>query len=140
MWCKSLVAAWKRGRDMKVAVLQAINELSVSEVPEPKCGSGDILVRVEACMVCGTDLKIYKVGHGRLSLPHVLGHEISGTVVQAGDRVVDFKVGDRIVVAPAGVGCGKCYYCKAELDNVCDNRRFMGFEWNGGFAGLNVAT
>ena len=121
---------------MKAAVLESIGQLRVREIDDPRCEAGDVVVSVEACAICGTDLKMIEHGHRRVSYPQTIGHEIAGRVVTVGSSAVGVSVGDPVTVAPAGVGCGSCAYCRDGLDNVCADRRGMGYEWAGGFAEL----
>lgn len=99
------------------------------EIKEPK--SGEVLVKVEAALTCGTDLKTFRRGHPVLikSIPSGFGHEFSGVVAKVGARVKDFKVGDRVVAANSAP-CGKCFFCKNEQYNLCEKLEFL----NGAYA------
>jgi len=99
------------------------------EVQEPK--TGEVLVKVEAALTCGTDLKTFRRGHPVLikSIPSGFGHEFSGIVEKIGAGVKDFTVGDRVVAANSAP-CGKCFFCKNEQFNLCENLEFL----NGAYA------
>ncbi len=118
---------------MKAAQLNKTGDMTISDIAAPLCGCGDIIVRVEACSLCSSDLKMLYHGHRDLILPRVLGHELAGVVVKIGRDVKGFKKGDRVQVAP-GVPCGKCRYCREGNDNMCDEMRISGFHLNGGMA------
>jgi len=115
--------------------------LEIAEVPSPQCPAGGLLVRVAACAVCGTDLKILKKqdvkiegGKQRLmELPRITGHEMSGTVEEVGAGASAFKAGDRVAVAPT-VPCGRCDYCRRSFEEMCDHPSVIGFDADGGFA------
>ncbi len=106
----------------------------VEEVPVPQIGEGEVLIRVAACGICGTDIK--KIHHGFVKPPQILGHEVAGTVVAVGRGVTQWKVGDR-VVSFHHIPCGNCFYCEQKLFSQCatDIRRVgltAGFDPNGG--------
>ena len=120
--------------EMKAAVVYGQNDLRVMQVPVPDVISGSIRIKVEACAICGTDKRIYKMGDFRASYPVITGHEIAGTVESIDPGVTTFKVGDRVCVAP-GHGCGLCETCKSGYPNVCTNPHpSLGYKLNGGFA------
>ncbi len=118
---------------MKAQVLKGIENLSFEEVSLKKPGPGELLIRVRACAICGTDIKIYHHGHRLITFPRIPGHELAGEVVEVGEGVEDFSPGDRVAVAPA-VPCGKCYYCLRGEQAMCENLRAIGYFWDGGFA------
>ncbi len=99
------------------------------EIKEPK--SAEVLVKVEAALTCGTDIKTLRRGHPVLikSIPSRFGHEFSGVVAKVGNKVKDFKVGDRVVAANSAP-CGKCFFCRNEQYNLCENLEFL----NGAYA------
>lgn len=92
--------------------------MSVEEVPAPRAGTGEVLVRVAATGVCHTDLHVMK-GEVAFPAPGVLGHEISGHVEALGDGVEDFAVGDRVVGAFI-MPCAQCHQCRAGRDDMCE--------------------
>lgn len=106
-------------------------------VPEPR--AGELLIRVHACGVCRTDLHVVD---GDLTAPKpevVPGHEIVGTVVEAGPQAQRFRPGDRVGVPWLGWTCGSCKYCRSGRENLCDDARFTGYTLDGGFAEYAVA-
>jgi L-iditol 2-dehydrogenase len=119
---------------MLAAVFEGIEQITLREVERPPIGPGDLLVRVRAAAICGTDIRIYKGQKTKgVRIPSILGHEIAGDIVERGSEVSEWAIGDRIVVAPV-ISCGTCYYCLHGLWNVCNNRTALGYEYDGGFA------
>lgn len=116
---------------MTAAVLHGREDLRIEQVPMPKAGPGEIVVRVHAALTCGTDLKVYRRGyHARMLKPPIpFGHELAGTVHEVGKGVSAFRRGDR-VVALNSAPCGECYYCRHDQENLCDNLLFN----NGAYA------
>ena len=118
---------------MKAAVYRGIDDVRVEEVPFPSISHGEVLLRVEACGICGTDLK--KIHSGSHSAPRIFGHETAGTVVAVGEGVVDFAVGDRAMVFHH-VPCGDCFYCRKKTFAQCAVYKNVGvtaaFEPSGG--------
>ena len=113
---------------MKAVVYYAPKDLRVETIPIPSCGDDEIRVKVDACAVCGTDLKSYLVGNPRIKAPLVSGHEFTGIVEIIGKNVNGFSPGDRIVMATS-VSCGACYYCHKGWRNLCANVAPMGFSY-----------
>jgi L-iditol 2-dehydrogenase len=116
---------------MQAAVLHGREDIRIEQVPIPKAAAGELIVQVGAALTCGTDLKVFRRGyHARMIVPPALfGHEMAGTVVEAGDGVTDFAPGDR-VVALNSAPCGKCYFCSRDQENLCDDLIFN----NGAYA------
>ncbi len=118
---------------MRAAVYRGKGLLRVEEVPVPETGPGEMLIRVEACGICGTDIK--KIVKGLLPGPRIFGHEIAGTVARAGSGVARFREGDRVVVHHH-VPCGRCFYCQRRVYAQCEvykrNGTTAGFEAAGG--------
>jgi len=114
---------------MRVAMYYSNRDVRLEEMPRPQIGPGELLMRVEASGICGSDVmewyRIHKV-------PLVLGHEVAGEVVAAGEGVTCFKIGDRIIAAHH-VPCNTCYYCLSGNHTVCDTLRKTNFD-PGGFA------
>ncbi|HAJ94605.1 MAG TPA: hypothetical protein DCP02_00070 [Actinobacteria bacterium] len=77
----------------------------------PEIGDSDILVKIKAFAICGTDLRIFQGGHHGVKPPQILGHEIAGFIGKKGANVKDFKIGNRVTIYPI-VSCGYCYYCR----------------------------
>src|SRR5689334_23715926 len=92
---------------MKAAVYRGIDDVRLETVPVPQIGPGELLIRVHTCGICGTDLK--KIATGSHSAPRIFGHETTGVVVQTGDSVTKFQLGDRVMVFHH-IPCGDCYY------------------------------
>ncbi len=109
------------------------------ERPVPRVGSGDVLLRVRACGVCRTDLHVLDGELPDPTLPLVLGHEIVGTVEQAGPDVTRLHVGDRVGVPWLGWACGRCRFCRRGAENLCPYARFTGYQRDGGYAEYTVA-
>jgi len=119
---------------MKAIVYHAPGDIRVEEIPKPACGRGELLVRVDACAVCGTDLKSRQHGNPRIKAPLVMGHEFTGLVEEVSPCAIgDFRPGDRIVMATS-VSCGECLYCRHGWRNLCVNLSPMGFSYPGGMA------
>jgi len=118
---------------MKAAVLEGLNRMTLKEIPEPKVSAGMMLVRVQACAVCGSDLRIFHFGNERVKYPQVIGHEIAGEVVEVGENVRQFKVGDRVAIG-ADVPCGQCEFCQNGMGNNCPINFAIGYQFPGGFA------
>jgi L-iditol 2-dehydrogenase len=118
---------------VKAAVFEGIERIVVRDLPEPRADAGSIVVKVEACGLCGSDIRNYHGGlrHGVTS--QVMGHEIAGSVTEVGAGVERFKVGDRVAIAP-DVSCGTCFYCTRGWVNLCVDHRMVGTHWPGGFA------
>ena len=110
-----------------------------ADVPTPQPAAGQILLRVHACGVCRTDLHVVDGELTEPKLPLVPGHEIIGTVIDKGERVERFAVGDRIGVPWLGYTCGTCSYCRADRENLCGNARFTGYQLDGGYAEFTLA-
>lgn len=116
---------------MLAGVLHGKEELRLERVPVPTVGPSDLLVRVQAALTCGTDLKVYRRGHHArmITLPAVLGHELAGDVVATGSAVRSFKVGDRVVAANSAP-CHRCFFCLRDEKNLCESLLFN----NGAYA------
>jgi L-iditol 2-dehydrogenase len=118
---------------MKAAVFENVETMVLKEVPTPKCEDDGLLIKVRACAICGTDIKVYHSGHRHIVPPRITGHEVSGEIVEAGKNVSGFAVGERVAVAPA-VPCGSCYYCEKGIFGMCDRLAPIGYQYDGGFA------
>ena len=116
---------------MKAVVYYGAGDIRIENIPVPDCGRDEIRVKVEACAVCGTDLKSYKFGNPRIKAPLTIGHEFSGTIETVGEEVTGYMEGERIVMATS-VSCGGCYYCRNGWNNLCTNLAPMGFSYPGG--------
>jgi L-iditol 2-dehydrogenase len=110
---------------MKALLLSSYRHLEIADLPAPTHGPDEILVRVAACGICGSDVHGYDGSSGRRIPPIVMGHEAAGTVAALGAEVKQFSVGDRVTF-DSTVSCGKCDYCLQRKLNLCDNRRVLG--------------
>ena len=125
---------------MRAQVLTAAGRpLAAAELPAPRPGPQQLLIEVRACAVCRTDLHVVDGELPDPKLPLVLGHEIIGTVVEKGESVDRFAVGDRVGVPWLGWTCGVCEYCRNDRENLCDRAQFTGYQIDGGYAELTVA-
>ncbi|MDD4980948.1 MAG: zinc-dependent dehydrogenase [Candidatus Omnitrophica bacterium] len=114
---------------MRVAMYYNNRDIRIEEMPRPKIGPGELLIRVEASGICGSDvMEWYRLGR----TPLVLGHEIAGTVEETGEGVKAYKKGDRVACAHH-VPCGKCHYCLSGHETACDTLRKTNFD-PGGFS------
>lgn len=120
---------------MKAGVFYSKNDLRVEEIPKPSPKAGEVLIKVKACGICGTDVHIFNGDKGCFPTPAgtVLGHEFSGIVEAVGEGVKQISVGDRVCVDPNKL-CGDCYYCKSGIGHFCENMIGIGTGVNGGFA------
>ncbi len=118
---------------MKAAIFKGIEDIQVSEIPEPECDSDGIIVEVKACGLCGSDIRNFHSGLKKGIESQIMGHEIAGVVREAGPKAYRFKTGDRVALAP-DVSCGRCYYCKRGWVNLCVEHKMIGADWPGGFA------
>lgn len=123
----------ERNTAMRAGVYRGKGRVVVESVPIPQIRDGEVLFRVAACGICGTDIK--KIHHGFLAPPQILGHELAGTVVKVGAGVSKFKRGDR-VVSFHHIPCGSCFYCEQKLFSQCSGYKKVGltagFDPNGG--------
>jgi alcohol dehydrogenase, propanol-preferring len=125
---------------MRAQVLTAAGRpLVAAELPAPRPGPQQVLIAVRACAVCRTDLHVVDGELLEPKLPLVPGHEIIGTVVEKGESVDRFAIGDRVGVPWLGWTCGVCEYCRSGRENLCDRARFTGYQIDGGYAELTAA-
>lgn len=125
---------------MRAMVLDAPGSpLRLAQLPVPQPAPGQILLQVEACGVCRTDLHLVDGELPRPRLPVVPGHEIVGRVAAVGDWVTGFAIGQRVGVPWLGWTCGTCRYCTSGQENLCDSARFTGYTLDGGYAEYTVA-
>jgi L-iditol 2-dehydrogenase len=131
-----ILRQFENSGEMRAAIYRGPSNISVEKIPIPEILDGEILVRVQACGVCGTDLK--KIEYGLVPPPRIFGHEIAGVVAKVGSGVTRFGVGDR-VTTHHHIPCRKCFYCERKLFSQCEFYRrtgtTAGFEpAGGGFA------
>jgi alcohol dehydrogenase, propanol-preferring len=124
---------------MKAAVLHELKKpMAVEEVERPRPGEGEVLIKLEACGVCHSDLHIiegdWKQFGGITKIPLIPGHEIAGRVAEAGSGVRDLKPGDRVGVPWIHWTCGECEFCRAGFENLCSRQKITGCTVDGGFA------
>src|SRR5437016_10284332 len=115
-------------KTMRAGVYREKGIVRVEEVPVPEVASGEVLIKVAACWVCGTDIK--KIFHDYVPPPQILGHELAGTIVAVGRGVTKWKLGDR-VMSFHHIPCGKCFYCERRLFSQCGQYKTTGL--TGGF-------
>lgn len=118
---------------MKALVLTEANRMGLSTVPNPVLSPGDMLIRVRAAAICGTDMRIYRGTKTRdVRLPSILGHEFSGIIADPGNRS-EWHAGQRVTLCPA-LPCGACAFCRDGASNICERLTAYGYAIDGGFA------
>ncbi len=122
---------------MNVARFYAPGDIRIEDASEPVPGPDEVKIRVRNCSTCGTDVKISKFGHHHIRPPRVMGHEIAGEIVEVGDRVEGWQVGDRVQVI-AAIPCGRCDECRRGRMTVCPNQESIGYHYDGGFAEYTI--
>src|SRR5687767_4026615 len=128
---------------MRAMVLQQrcpieLNPLALAEVPRPEPGGREVLVKVEVCGICRTDLHVVEGELPAVRASIVPGHQVIGTVERCGDSSKRFRRGDRVGIAWLRYTCGQCRYCLSGSENLCREARFTGYHENGGFADYAV--
>ena len=123
---------------MKALVMERYKEFVYKDVPTPTPGEGEVLVRVKACAVCGSDVHGMDGSTGRRCPPVIMGHEASGQIEAVGSGVKEYKPGDRVTF-DSTIYCNKCERCRAGLVNLCATRRVLGvscedYRMDGAFA------
>jgi L-iditol 2-dehydrogenase len=123
---------------MKALVLEKYNEFVIREIAIPELKPGWVLIKVEACGICGSDVHGMDGSTGRRQPPVIMGHEASGVIHRIDSNVVGWNVGDRVTF-DSTISCGDCFYCRRGDINLCDNRRVLGvscneYRQNGAFA------
>ncbi len=122
---------------MKAIRYYGPKDVRLDEIAVPEINKEELLIKVDACAVCGSDLKAFNVGNPRLHPPIVMGHEFTGIITEVGENTTGFELGDRIVMSTS-ISCGECLYCKKGWSNLCVNLAPMGFSFNGGMADYTV--
>ena len=110
---------------MKALVLTAKRHLEIQEVDQPEIGPDEVLIRVRACGICGSDVHGYTGAYSRRIPPIIMGHEAAGEIVRLGENVHDWEIGARVTFNST-ISCGDCDYCQRGLSNLCDHRRIFG--------------
>ena len=118
---------------MKAMLMKDVGVLEYEDIPVPAIEPGGLLVKVEACALCATDIKLLDYGHPALNFPHILGHEIAGTIVGMAPDVTGFSEGDRVFLAPT-LSCGSCWLCQKGAVTLCKDKQTFGYHFDGGFA------
>jgi len=125
-------------KTMSAVIFKGPLNYGVENVPIPSVSKGEVLLKVSACGLCGSDLRTLKFGHRKISPPFIIGHEVCGEIVEVGSQVSrEWKVGMQFAIAPV-VFCGKCIYCRQQRFDLCQNYREIGQTWSGGFAEFMV--
>ena len=120
---------------MKAAIFHGPGNICIEETGKPVCGENEILVRVNYCAICGTDVRTFYHGHSKVIPPAIIGHEITGEVAEIGKKVhkSDISPGTKITVVTS-IGCGRCPLCERGYYNLCPETRAIGYFYQGGFA------
>ncbi len=123
---------------MKALVLEDVRDLHLRDVPQPEVGPQDVLIKVKACGICGSDVHGYDGSTGRRIPPLIMGHEAAGVVETVGASVQSFRPGDRVTF-DSTIFCGECAFCARGEVNLCDSRQVLGvscgdYRRNGAFA------
>src|SRR6185437_14969560 len=133
--------ATTEGGDLRAAIWDGPGTMSVGTVPDARCADDGVLLRVTACGICGTDVRTFYNGDRRISSPWVLGHEISGELIEIGPRAAEemaaagLEVGDRVDCIST-LWCGRCRLCRSGNEHLCGNGGLMGFDYQGAYAEL----
>lgn len=120
-------------KKMLAACYYGPKDIRIEERPVPALTDDNLIVKVHACAICGTDLKIFNVGNPRCTPPRIIGHELVGTIIKVGRDVKDFFTGERITLATT-IACHRCEICALGLQNMCPNARPVSYDFDGGFA------
>ena len=118
---------------MRAAVFHGPGNMRVEEYPVPECPPGGALVKLCGSLICGTDTKIYKSGHPKITPPQIIGHESCGTIVEIRAGESDLKAGDRVTVQTS-ISCGKCHMCQQGIFNLCVDITAISWKYPGTFA------
>lgn len=112
---------------MRAAFLAEVGEIQIIDHPRPSAGPGEVVLRVGANSICGSDLSAYRGVHSRIKPPTILGHEFAGTVAETGPDVQGVVIGTRVAVEP-NIACGRCRYCNSGFPNICVDYSVIGEE------------
>lgn len=118
---------------MKAAVFYGPKDLRIEERKTPSIDKDEVLVKIQYCAICGTDVRIYYNGQSNVIPPRIIGHEITGIIEEVGAEVDNYSEGDKVLLVPM-IACGKCRYCLTGNSNMCENQTIVGYEIDGGFA------
>jgi L-iditol 2-dehydrogenase len=118
---------------MRAAYVVENEKVEIRDIDVPTLKADEVLIKVKTVGVCGSDLHLFKGTHAFRKPPAILGHEVAGDIVEIGENVTNFKIGDRVTVEPH-LGCGECEFCKQELVNLCTSKKAPGTpSWIGTF-------
>src|SRR6266513_451523 len=124
----------KRRNKMLAAVFQKPCQIEMMEVDRPEIGPDEVLVKVGANTICGTDVRIFRGEKTKgIPLPTILGHEMAGDVHKVGQHARGYEVGAAVAMAPV-IACHHCFYCQNGMENVCPNPQIVGYDVNGGLS------
>ena len=118
---------------MKAVRYYGKEDLRVEDITQPRPEKGGLLVKVQACAICGTDLKAYFSGNPRIKPPQTIGHEFVGEIVELGNGTKGFALGERVTMATS-ISCGKCGACRAGYTNRCEDLKPVSYDYPGAFA------
>jgi L-iditol 2-dehydrogenase len=119
---------------MLAAVFQKPGQMEIMEVETPKIGPDEVLVKIGANTICGTDVRIFRGEKTKgIPLPAILGHEVAGHVHEVGRNVRGYEVGTPVAMAPV-IACHHCFYCQNGMENVCPNQKIVGYDVKGGLS------
>lgn len=122
--------------EQRVAVLTEPRRFELRRAQAPSPGPGEVVIKVDECGICGSDLKMYAGTHAFMRPPLVMGHEISGTVSRVGPGT-EMTEGTPVTVFPA-IGCGTCFHCRGGRQQLCEQMEFFGGQRAGGLASYIV--
>jgi len=118
---------------LKAAFLYGKEDIRVEKIEIPAIGDDEILIKVDMCGICGSDIRTYFMGaKARYKFPLIMGHEIIGKVAKTGKNVQGYTIGERVTPIPI-ISCGKCWYCTNGRENLCANLQEFGINYDGGF-------
>ncbi len=121
---------------MKAALYAGVKNIKVEDIVLQNIGYDDLIIKVGACGICGTDFHIYN-GEAPAKVPVIIGHEYAGEVVETGKNASEFKTGNKVVIDP-NIYCGYCRYCREGKINLCRNLKALGVTMNGGMAEYSI--
>ncbi len=122
-----------QSKKMLAAIYYDKENIQVKEVSAPVLQKNNMIARVLCCAICGTDLKLFMVGGPKIKAPRIIGHEFVAKIVEIGEEVSGFEIGEHIVLATT-LPCGECAYCKEGYFNLCQNTKPISAYYDGGFA------
>src|ERR1039458_3390392 len=124
-WSSDVCSSDLRNGEMKALLLTKYMQLEMADLPEPEVGPNDVLVRVRACGICGSDVHGLDGSTGRRIPPLVMGHEAAGVIARVGHEVFGWTPGDRVTF-DSTVSCGSCFFCRRGEINLCEHRQVLG--------------